>query len=302
MHAAPVRFTCCTYNLEWFFGAPPALITNLPPLAPLALKAARLAAHITTLPEAPHLIAVQEVEDDAAGRALVTALRAQSLDYHCVIGEHRSGRTGQHVGLLWRQPLELQWCKSFAVHSEADVAPFVRFRGDVAGLLDKNVYAHFDVHGHALLVVNVHLKAQYDEPCAAIRRLEAAVLQALVARERARNPALTTMLLGDFNDFDEALPRARSSLPLYSGVLRQIRTSADTLKDVIHYASAAEAAAEPVASTVYGDLIDHVLVDTERARITSCVVGVHPTDTADTVLLNRTSDHFPLMAWVELRN
>lgn len=162
-------------------------------------------------------------------------------------------------------------------------------------LLEKNVYLQCDVLGVQTLFVNVHLKAQYDAPSAAIRKLEVEVLQSAVDKFRQQkssdHPVAALCVLGDFNDFDCSVKCGKDA-PIQSGVVESIK-SWGKLETAVERV-------EPMASrssTVYGDMIDHILVDGTFV-VSQARVYHSDSDTAEMMTCNRTSDHFPLVAWL----
>lgn len=294
------RFVVATYNTEWFFNAAPAMIPDLA-LAPLGEKARRLAHGIAALSEAPHVLALQEV----GGVEEVDALRAElervgGWKYAGTVGRFASARTGQRVALLWREgavevrsvgSFDLRKEEGWETEEEEEPLPAGVDRGQ---LLEKNVYLECDVLGVPTLFVNVHLKAYYDKDATAIRKHEVEVLRHFVDKRRKAGQALC--LLGDFNDFDCSVVCAKEP-PIRSGVLEKVRKcwSLDTALEHV----------QPVQSrmsTVYGDMIDHILVDTTKGfEIWRAEVYLRGGDTAQMTGPERTSDHFPLACWLQRR-
>lgn len=290
-------FIVATYNVEWFFSHSPVGIPLQ--LATLEDKARRLASRLSSLVVGgPHLIALQEVQDESALDALSLELkRSHGLTYKSCLGQWASQRTEQRVAFLYREDSvrPTKWgsfdVKKVATTTATTVPPSSSLL-DPSQLLEKNIYLECDVLGVSTLFVNLHLKAQYDAPNAAIRKQEVAVLRTLVDEMMEVGSSSSLCVLGDFNDFDCSVECAKAP-PMHSGVLDMVRSSWGGL------ATAAEHV-HPVSSrssTVYGDLIDHILVD-QHLSIERAEIHPVPGDTAEMSTQDRTSDHFPLIAWL----
>jgi hypothetical protein len=301
-----------TYNLEWFFSTQPPLIKGLE-LAPIHVKASRIAGRIAALKEGPHILALQEVQSEEALAVLTQVLRdAHGLEFSSVCGEFASGRTGQRVAFLYdHTQVRIHKCGSMSFRDKGDIDGVASHVCIPSGmtmeppLLEKNIYLACEVLGHKMCFVNVHLKAQYDEECQQVRRQEALLLQAMVEALRAEHQGFTMCLLGDFNDFDCSIENATAPR-IHSGVLERICSSADASVEPslhrIRYSSASALLPLPArTSTVYDDLIDHILVDERVCCISASQMLTHPTDNAATPQKHRTSDHYILMAWIDLK-
>jgi hypothetical protein len=182
----------------------------------------------------------------------------------------------------------------------------------------KNIHATVNFDGRRILLVNFHLKANFDADSIAVRGLEAVLIQALV-RSLTRNarvqgtPYDAVVMVGDYNDFDHSFPNAFPA-QCESNVLARISSGQDIVVDgesdghtdaAIKFENAL-AIVDPIdarVSAVYNILIDHILYaklpndseSTKAATITakSCHVQ-HRRDDVDEN--TRTSDHWPVTA------
>jgi endonuclease/exonuclease/phosphatase family metal-dependent hydrolase len=93
---------------------------------------------------------------------------------------------------------------------------------------------------------------------------------------------------GDFNDFDLTVD---PNPMLKSSVLSTIRASCGGLETAV-------SKQDSRSSTVYGVLIDHILVS-KHWHVESCVIHTS-SDTKEQAVKERTSDHFPVSAKLEL--
>ena len=299
-----------TFNVEWFFTTVPAHIQPPLVLAKPEEKAARLAATIANLPEPPEVIALQEIQGPHEVELLCVALRACGLEFEAVIGLFSSKRTGQRVALLHSPQVSPISSGSFSEDSRLSAATRMApnpvrnkedmFKEDVE-LLEKNVYLECSVMGRRTLIVNVHLKARNDPESCATRIREAAVLQGCI--EEIRGDDTAVIILGDFNDGDPLLEVNKRTV--FTPVVETLRrahkgpVSECWKSSGIKYGSAAELL--PVTdrvSTVSGKCIDHILVDERHLKATECHIARHQTDTKDTPLCERVSDHYPVLAHI----
>lgn len=183
-------------------------------------------------------------------------------------------------------------------------------------LFRKNIYATIHFNGKRILVLNFHLKANFDSDSTAVRELEAVLIQALIrnltslARENGK-PFDSVVMIGDYNDFDRSFPAAFPS-QCESTVVERMRSgrdlltaeeSGDSTLETITFENALTLI-EPIdarESAIYHILIDHILyanvtteaIDGRAIKAKSCRIQ-HRRDDSDEA--KRTSDHWPVTA------
>jgi endonuclease/exonuclease/phosphatase family metal-dependent hydrolase len=153
-------------------------------------------------------------------------------------------------------------------------------------LLEKNLW--LDVEWKAaktpVRVVALHMKANFDVSSTELREREAKALAQELGK--VQGPLIVT---GDFNDFDLEID---ANALLRSTVLSTVRKSCGGL------ATAGEL--QPLrTTTVYGVMIDHVLVN-KHLQFESCIVH-KSADLQETPVKDRTSDHYPISCSIALK-
>lgn len=308
-----MKGTCiCSFNVEWFFQ-PQRMPFGLV-VAPTKLKVQRLAAKISSLKPIPSILALQEVGGEAELVELCEELKGV---YEWRLGRYSSQRTMQRVALLYR-PAEVEllaWGSSLwnqnpppeqvdVVHSDDDhvVAPplaqhlSVSPQGAFPAVCEKNIWARLRrIHdGVQLSVLNVHLKASWDDPSVAIRTQETLMIQALISQLFHRFPLDQLIVCGDFNDLDTSL-----DLPVPPKVktrVLELIKSGESCRPGSRYPPLSNACEKlPVlerVSNIYGDLIDHVLY--ANCKLLEC--NISRDENVPKELDQRTSDHFPVLA------
>jgi endonuclease/exonuclease/phosphatase family metal-dependent hydrolase len=153
-----------------------------------------LDADVLVLQEVENLETLQMLVDESLGGLGYTA--------HLVNG--RDSFTGQDVGLLSRLPVD-------EVGRTDERAP-LGGTGDDYGV-SKNLWARLDLGGVPTTLIGVHFLARPDDLDRKPRReAQAEVIRRLVEREMAEGRAV--VVLGDFNDFDAAVPDRAGSVPI----------------------------------------------------------------------------------------
>ena len=238
-----------------------------------------LDADVVLMTEAENLDALQMlVEESLPG-----------MGYQAVLVNGRDSFTGQDVGLLTRLPVE--------TFGRTDDRALVGVSDRQYGV-SKNLWVRMDLGGTPVTVIGVHFLARPDDVERRPRReAQAEVIRQLVAAEVAAGREV--IALGDFNDFDEAVPDRRASRPI-SDVMAIVKRAgpgdADDLVNVIGevpqsqrftalYDRNANDAIDP------GELsaIDHVLLSPGLYRRVLDVRYVHSFDPREV------SDHFPVV-------
>lgn len=263
MERAPVLFRIATFNVEWFFTKAPFAELEL---CSVPEKAARLAKAIAEIGPLDAL-ALQEVQSEAELSVLCQELeRLVKWRPKYVCGKFASVRTGQRVSWLYNvDTVQLSASGTYDFESYE--------------LLEKNLWLDVLWNGVDLRMVCLHMKANFDEPSTALREREAKALAHQLSK--FEGPLIVT---GDFNDFDLTID---PNPVLRSSVLSTVRASCGGLET-------AASKQEGRSSTVYGVLIDHILVN-KYWRVESCVIH-KSRDTQEQAVKDRTSDHFPVSA------
>ena len=238
-----------------------------------------LDADVVLISEAENLNALQLLVDESL----------QGMGYTAVLVDGRDTFTGQDVGLLTRLPVEA----SGRTDERAPVGLSDQRYG-----VSKNLWVRMDLNGTPVTLIGVHFLARPDDVERRPRReAQAEVIRQLVAAEVAAGREV--IALGDFNDFDEAIPDRRASRPI-SDVMAIVKRAGpgddDDLVNVMRdvpqaqrftalYDRNANNAIDP------GELsaIDHVLLSPGLYRRVLDVRYVHSFDPREV------SDHFPVV-------
>lgn len=291
----PNVFRIATYNVEWFFEKVPTQLPNLK-LVPYREKALRLAEVIASLPLC-HIIAVQEVQNETVLEKLVERLLGlHNLSYKYYLGKYTSGRTGQKVGFLVLNDPNLvvhEW-DSFQWEKQVeDIRDYVKdylFPLATEDLLTKNIWMSCSYCGKQYFLLNFHMKASNGLSDIAIRDKEAIVIEGIVQWLRAKYSGSKAVVLGDYNDTDQAF-KSYLPPPCLSLALERIRNFPDVVVPCDGlYNCLVKVPKEERRSTIYDVLIDHICVDIPEEEILDCKIYKqdHPKD-------NRVSDHWPVV-------
>jgi endonuclease/exonuclease/phosphatase family metal-dependent hydrolase len=194
-------------------------------------NAEAVAAHLDRLGDAlraldADLVMLQEVAD----RAIVERLLREALPdagYTPYFVQGRDTFTGQDVALLARVPVD-------SVFRTDERAPVAGTRGQTYGV-SKNLAARLTLGGLPVTLVGVHFLAIPPALDRKPRReAQAEVIRRLVAREMEAGRAVA--VLGDFNDYDDAVPDRRGHRPV-TDVLATVKAAgpgpADDLRTVM---------------------------------------------------------------------
>ena len=239
-----------------------------------------LDADVVLIPETENLAALQMLIDESLA----------DLGYTAVLVDGRDTFTGQDVGMLTRLPVEA----SGRIDERAPVGISDQLYG-----VSKNLWARMALpDGTPVTVVGVHFLARPDDVERRDRReAQAEVVRQFVAAEVAAGRQVVA--LGDFNDFDDAVPDRIGSAPI-TDVLATVKRAgpgdADDLVNVLGDVAQAQrftalydrnrnGAVDP------GELsaIDHVLLSPGLYRRVVDVRFVHAHDPTEV------SDHFPVV-------
>jgi endonuclease/exonuclease/phosphatase family metal-dependent hydrolase len=317
-----------TYNVEWFFannsGIPFIQVRDL------ETKGKEIATVIAK--EKPHIIGLQEVSGKKPLTHLVRYLKElHGLNYQYICGKFASQRTLQKVAMLFLicDELELVHWDSFSSFASLNlVLPFItdaRKRQILHAkkskeLFLKNVYSIVKFREKKLLILNFHLKANFDKDSTDIRELESILVEGLLyylisQARKCNDPFDAVFVLGDFNDFDHSFKNAYPP-SCQSNVLEKIKTSLDVqfinenekedkeekeekeIEKIIFQNSLKLVEPKLRESAIYHILIDHILyyipINNEtKITISSCEIS-HRKEDIDSQ--TRTSDHWPVSA------
>ena len=240
-------------------------------MPPIEEKAKRLVRKVLSLFPTPYVLGLQEVESDECLKALCLALGPK---WSYLLGNFTSPVTGQRVGMIYdtaRVSLDCWDC------------------GATGGVLDKQIWARFLIGDVFYTVVNVHLKASWDTSSVAVRHTQTKPLIDLINSLRERFPN-QLVACGDFNDLDTDI-ETPTKPHIYSGVLQKIKAQTgltNALCDI------------PVKnriSNIWNDCIDHCLFDENQSELV--FADIFPDSNVSDEILNRTSDHFPLVVQIK---
>jgi len=262
-------------------------------------KAKRIASVLAQLSPFPHIVALQEIENEVVLEKLVQVLQENhSVSCSFKLGKYTTNRTRQKVAFLILNSPELvlsAWDSFSWVHSHLDIHPLIKpenLPSATEDLLRKNIWINVSFMGKNFLVLNFHLKASNNPPDIVIREQEAVVVQGLVQfLQNKHTEPITTIILGDFNDFDLSFPCAYPP-QIRSKVLERITNGLDTLKPypkVFYNCLQKVPYKEKRVSSIFRVLIDHILVDTAVENVQNCVVQKQDDPKDD-----RVSDHWPV--------
>ena len=165
-----------------------------------------LDADVVVMPETENLEALEMLAEESLADMRYTPYLVRGQDSF----------TGQNIGLLSRVPVDTT--------GRTDVRVPVGITDATYGV-SKNMFARMTLAGVPVTLVAVHFLAQPDNPERAPRReAQAETIRQLVAREVALGRQV--IALGDFNDFDDATPDRRGSVPITT-VLATVKRAGD---------------------------------------------------------------------------
>ena len=211
------------------------------------------------------------------------------LGYTATLVDGRDTFTGQDVGLLSRIPVEAA--------GRTDERVPVGLTDQTYGV-SKNLWARLTIDGQPVTLVGVHFLARPDDLERRDRReAQAEAIRRLVAREAAEGREV--IVLGDFNDFDDATLDRAGSRPI-TDVLATIKAAgpspADDLVNVLRdvpqaqrFTSFYDRNRNDQFDAGEFSAIDHVLLSPGLYRRVRDVRFVHAHDPRET------SDHFPIV-------
>jgi len=239
-----------------------------------------LDADVVILPETENLETLQ----------MLIAESLQGMGYTAVLVNGRDTFTGQDVGMLTRLPVEAS--------GRTDERVTVGVSDDLYGV-SKNLWARMTLpDGTPVTVIGVHFLAQPDNPERRDRRdAQAEVIRQLVAAETAAGRQVVVM--GDYNDFDDAILDRRSSVPI-TRALATIKAAGpgadDDLVTVLgdvpqaqRFTSFYDRNSNDEIEEGEFSAIDHILLSPALYRRVVDVRYVHAHDP------RRVSDHFPIV-------
>ncbi len=239
------------------------------------------------------VVMMQEVENLETLEALASETLAD-LGYTAYLVNGRDSFTGQDVGLLSRLPID-----EIGRTDERALVGTTRQEYGVS----KNLWARLDLGGVPTTLIGVHFLARPDDlERKPKREAQAEVIRRLVAAEVAAGRAVA--VLGDFNDFDAAVPDRAGSVPI-TEVLATIQRAGPGPEDDLLNVAADVAQADRYTSFYDrnsndeidpGELsaLDHVLLSPRLYRALRAVDFVHLHDP------RHVSDHFPVVATLDL--
>lgn len=291
-----------TYNVEWFFQNDPGF-DDLK-IMPLEEKSNRVADILSKLGSWPHILALQEVENQAVLDKLVEVIKNKyKVSYVAYCGKFTSKRTAQKPGLLVQVHKDLtinEWDSFHVSHSFSTVQPFLQPEIEIDASLDyflKNIWLSFTFQNQQFLILNFHLKASFDAISTAVREKEAILVEGLIASFKSKNPNVKCIVLGDFNDYDLTFKNFPPP-SVHSDVLKKIREGTDlneTTPKINFYNCLSKAHQKEKHTTIYKIMIDHILIDFDEESIVQC--QVLPEKGLDS---ERTSDHWPVTIDIKL--
>ncbi|HMB92602.1 MAG TPA: endonuclease/exonuclease/phosphatase family protein [Rhodothermales bacterium] len=240
------------------------------------------------------VIMMEEVEDGSVMQKLVDeSLADAGYTVHFVQGNDRF--TGQDVGLLSRVPIE----KIGRLDERVNVGASTDTYG-----VSKNMYARLMLGTVPTTIVGLHFLARPDDPGRKDRReAQAEVIRRFIAKEIDDGRAV--IVLGDFNDFDDATLDIGGNQPI-TDVLARIKSAGsgdeDDLRNVIaevpqsqRFTSHYDRNDNDVVDVGEFSAIDHILLSPDLYRRVREVFYVHAHD--PTVY----TDHFPIVVNLDVR-
>ena len=159
------------------------------------------------------VVMLQEVENLETLEMLLSESLA-GLGYTAYLVNGQDNFTGQDVGLLSRLPVD----EVGRTNERTQVGTTNQQYG-----VSKNLWARLDLGGIPTTLIGVHFLARPSDVDRKPRReAQAEVIRQLVAQESAAGRAV--IVLGDFNDFDDATPDRAGSVPI-TDVLATIKSA-----------------------------------------------------------------------------
>ncbi len=242
-----------------------------------------LDADVVVMPETENLNALTLMNTES--------LAGMGYTPYLVPGQDRF--TGQNLGLLSRVPVDTTG------RTNERVAVGVT---DQQYGVSKNVFARMTLAGMPVTVIGVHFLAQPDNPARQPQReAQGEIIRRLVASEVGLGRQVIVM--GDFNDFDDAVPDRRGSVPI-TNVLATIKRAgdgpADDLVNVIgdvpqasRFTSLYDRNNDGVIGPDDLSAIDHILLSPALYARVRDVRYVHAHDP------RTVTDHFPIVVTLE---
>ncbi|MEM1116246.1 MAG: endonuclease/exonuclease/phosphatase family protein [Bacteroidota bacterium] len=236
------------------------------------------------------LVLISEVENAATLAALAEAV---GQGHTATLVDGQDSFTGQDVGLLSALPVEAA--------GRTDERVEVGLSEQTYGV-SKNLWARLTLAGRPVTVVGVHFLARPDDVERRDRReAQAETIRRLVAREVAMGREV--VVLGDFNDFDDAVLDRRSSRPI-TDVMATVKAAGpgpeDDLVNVLgdvpqaeRFTSHWDRDRDGVFDEGEFSAIDHVLLSPGLYRLVRDVRYVHAHNPLTV------SDHFPVVVTLE---
>ena len=240
----------------------------------------QLDADVVLVPETENLTALQMLVDESLA----------DMGYTAVLVDGRDSFTGQDVGLLTRLPVEAS--------GRDDDRVAVGISDQLYGV-SKNLWARLTLpDGTPVTVVGIHFLAQPDN----VERRDRREAQAEVIRQRVEAELALgrqVVVLGDFNDFDDAVLDRRGSRPI-TDVLAIVKRAGpgpdDDLVNVLGDVPQADRFTALYDRNRSGTIdpgelsaIDHILLSPALYRRVVDVRYVHSHDPREV------SDHFPVV-------
>jgi endonuclease/exonuclease/phosphatase family metal-dependent hydrolase len=259
------RLKIVTFNLYWLFLED--WMTGIKPDGPWASKAAAekhassMAAELDALDA--DIVVVQETEN-CFSLQRVRAQMKTGADYKVFFVQGKDSSTGQDVLLLSRVDPQDPVYRTDARASYPVAGSQCGWSTPGDTSISKNLFARFVVSGFPpFLLVGLHLVARPTDPerCAQ-REAQATLARDAVKAELAKNRDYGVVVLGDMNDWDDALIDADSSKPksrvlslLKSATTPPLRSTAEFVAQADRWTHCSTYCNKPDCS-----LLDHLLV------------------------------------------
>lgn len=204
-------FTVTTFNVQNLYSpGADETITRVPPAAPeeTAVRVQKLTQAIVAELSLPHVIALQEVGDEAVLRQLAEQVNRTAGTAYTAAAPPTSDRRGTRLALMW-DANRVQAQATWQLAGEEVAAAFGKQSGSPGR---ESLIGEFIIQGQLVCLVNNHLKSNYvaadDEALAdAIRQksheqrlAQARVIRRFVDDWLSRHGDGWLLVLGDFND------------------------------------------------------------------------------------------------------
>lgn len=238
------------------------------------------------------LVLLVEVEHRDVLQMLVEE-SLQDLGYAIYFVQGEDTFTGQDIGLLSRLPID-------SVGRTDERAPIGATRQTQG--VSKNLFARLTLAGQLTTLIGVHFLSRPSDPSRKDQRQgQAEVIRRLVVREQALGRAV--MVMGDFNDFDNATPDRNGNQPI-TDVLARIKAAGPDPEDDLRNVLAEVPPEERFTAhwdrnedeqVTWDELsaIDHILLSPALYRRLRAVQYVQAHDPLTY------TDHFPVMITID---